>query len=90
MLPFDFDYDHLKSAPEMEAFPTARPRSAISGERIEKIEKGQVGGINKSQYSKLEKNYVDSMKKIGDVLMIVQSLKLKKNDKDKIISTLVS
>ena len=25
--PFDFDYDHLKSAPEMEAFPTARPRS---------------------------------------------------------------
>ncbi|TRW96533.1 nitrate reductase subunit beta [Paracoccus sp. M683] len=38
--PFDFDYDHLKSAPEMEAFPTARPRSKISGERIEKIEKG--------------------------------------------------
>ena len=38
--PFDFDYDHLKSAPEMEAFPTARPRSVISGERIEKIEKG--------------------------------------------------
>lgn len=59
-------------------------------DKIEKIEKGQIGGINKSQYSKLEKNYVDSMKKIGDVLMIVQSLKLKKNDKDKIISTLVS
>ncbi len=38
--PFDFDYDHLKSAPEMEAFPTARPRSAITGERMEKIEKG--------------------------------------------------
>jgi nitrate reductase beta subunit len=38
--PFDFDYDHLKSAPEMEAFPTARPRSKITGERIEKIEKG--------------------------------------------------
>ena len=38
--PFDFDYDHLKSAPEMEAFPTARPRSAITGERLEKIEKG--------------------------------------------------
>ena len=38
--PFDFDYDHLKSAPEMQAFPTARPRSAITGERIEKIEKG--------------------------------------------------
>ncbi|SDU04414.1 nitrate reductase subunit beta [Stappia sp. ES.058] len=38
--PFDFDYDHLKSAPEMEAFPTARPRSRITGERMEKIEKG--------------------------------------------------
>ena len=38
--PFDFDYDHLKSAPEMEAFPTARPRSKITGERMEKINKG--------------------------------------------------
>lgn len=38
--PFDFDYDHLKSAPEMEAFPTARPRSKITGERMEKIVKG--------------------------------------------------
>ncbi len=38
--PFDYDYDHLKSAPEMEAFPTARPRSAVTGERMEKIEKG--------------------------------------------------
>ena len=38
--PFTFDYDHLKSAPEMEHFPTARPRSLISGERMEKIEWG--------------------------------------------------
>ena len=38
--PFDFDYDHLKSAPEGAAFPTARPRSRISGERMQKIEKG--------------------------------------------------
>ena len=38
--PFDFDYAHLQSAPEQKAFPTARPRSAISGERIEKIEWG--------------------------------------------------
>ncbi|NND43648.1 MAG: nitrate reductase subunit beta [Silicimonas sp.] len=38
--PFDFDYDHLKSAPEMEHFPTARPRSSITGERMETIEKG--------------------------------------------------
>lgn len=38
--PFDFDYDHLKSAPEMQTFPTARPRSKVTGERMEKIEKG--------------------------------------------------
>ncbi len=38
--PFDFDHDQLKSAPEMKAFPTARPYSKITGERIEKIEKG--------------------------------------------------
>ncbi len=38
--PFDFDYDHLKSAPEMTAFPTARPRSKITGKRMEKIEHG--------------------------------------------------
>ncbi|XXK21641.1 nitrate reductase subunit beta [Arenicellales bacterium nBUS_48] len=38
--PFDFDYEHLQSAGEVEATPTARPRSKISGERIEKIEWG--------------------------------------------------
>ena len=38
--PFDFDYAHLQNAGELEAFPTARPRSKISGERIEKIEWG--------------------------------------------------
>ncbi len=56
--PFDFDYDHLKSAPEMEAFPTARPRSKISGERMEKIEWGPnweeiLGG----EFSKRSKDY---------------------------------
>jgi nitrate reductase beta subunit len=38
--PFDFDYAHLAEAPEMEHFPTARPRSKITGERMEKIEWG--------------------------------------------------
>jgi nitrate reductase / nitrite oxidoreductase, beta subunit len=38
--PFTFDYDHLQSAPEMEHFPTARPRSSLTGERMEKIEWG--------------------------------------------------
>ena len=37
--PFDFDM-HLQNAPEMQAFPTARPRSKISGQRMEKIEWG--------------------------------------------------
>ena len=56
--PFDFDYDHLKSAPEMEAFPTARPRSRLTGERMEKIEKGPnweeiLGG----EFAKRSKDY---------------------------------
>jgi nitrate reductase / nitrite oxidoreductase, beta subunit len=56
--PFTFDYDHLKSAPEMQAFPTARPRSVITGERMEKIEKGPnweeiLGG----EFSKRSKDY---------------------------------
>ena len=35
--PFTFDYDHLQSAPEMKNTPVARPRSLITGERLEKI-----------------------------------------------------
>lgn len=38
--PFTFDYGHLQTAPLSEAAPTARPRSLITGERIEKIEGG--------------------------------------------------
>jgi nitrate reductase beta subunit len=38
--PFTFDYDHLQSAPESEAQPVARPRSLLTGERMEKIEWG--------------------------------------------------
>ena len=38
--PFTFDYEHLHNAPESEATPTARPRSLITGERMEKIEGG--------------------------------------------------
>jgi nitrate reductase beta subunit len=38
--PFTFDYEHLQTAKELEAMPTARPRSLISGERMEKIEWG--------------------------------------------------
>lgn len=38
--PFTFDYDHLQSAPESRAAPTARPRSLITGKIMEKIEWG--------------------------------------------------
>jgi nitrate reductase beta subunit len=38
--PFTFDYQHLHTAPESQASPTARPRSLITGERMEKIEWG--------------------------------------------------
>ena len=56
--PFTFDYEHLQKAPEMTAMPTARPRSLISGERMEKIEWGPnweeiLGG----EFSKRSKDY---------------------------------
>jgi nitrate reductase beta subunit len=38
--PFTFDYEHLQTAPESKATPTARPRSLITGKRMEKIEWG--------------------------------------------------
>ncbi|WP_338844896.1 nitrate reductase subunit beta [Massilia sp. W12] len=38
--PFTFDYEHLQNAPEGRAAPTARPRSLITGQRMEKIEWG--------------------------------------------------
>lgn len=38
--PFDIDHEQLKSASEMDHFPAARPYSKVTGERIEKIEKG--------------------------------------------------
>lgn len=56
--PFTFDYEHLQKAPEMKTAPTARPRSLISGERMEKINKGPnweeiLGG----EFSKRSKDY---------------------------------
>ncbi len=38
--PFTFDYDHLQNAKESKAQPTARPRSLISGKRMDKIKWG--------------------------------------------------
>ncbi|MFV8823101.1 nitrate reductase subunit beta [Thauera sp. WH-2] len=38
--PFTFDYQHLHTAPELPAAPVARPRSLITGDRMEKIEWG--------------------------------------------------
>ncbi len=56
--PFDFEYGHLQTAGELEAFPTARPRSQITGERMEKIEWGPnweeiLGG----EFSKRSRDY---------------------------------
>ncbi|RUO42736.1 nitrate reductase subunit beta [Aliidiomarina taiwanensis] len=38
--PFDFDYQHLHTAGDKKHQPVARPRSLISGQRMEKIEWG--------------------------------------------------
>ena len=35
--PFTFDYQHLHTAPDSAHQPTVRPRSLISGERMQKI-----------------------------------------------------
>jgi nitrate reductase beta subunit len=65
--PFTFDYDHLQSAPEMKAAPTARPRSLITGQRMEKIEWGpnweEILGGEFSKRSK-DKNFDDVQKDI--------------------------
>ncbi|WP_290125395.1 nitrate reductase subunit beta [Vibrio navarrensis] len=38
--PFTFDYEHLQNAPQSQHQPTARPRSLITGLRMDKVEKG--------------------------------------------------
>ncbi|MFB2779610.1 nitrate reductase subunit beta [Shewanella mangrovisoli] len=38
--PFTFDYEHLHNAPQGKHQPIARPRSLITGERMDKIENG--------------------------------------------------
>ena len=42
--PFTYDYQHLHNAPEGKYLPTARPRSLISGERMDKITGAKLGG----------------------------------------------
>ena len=65
--PFTYDYDHLQSAPESKATPTARPRSLITGKRMEKIVWGpnweEILGGEFSKRSK-DKNFDDIQKDI--------------------------
>jgi nitrate reductase beta subunit len=56
--PFTFDYEHLHTAPASKAAPVARPRSLITGQRMEKIEWGPnweeiLGG----EFEKRKKDY---------------------------------
>ncbi len=63
--PFDFDYQHLHTAPISEHQPVARPRSLITGKRMEKIEWGpnweEILGTEFAKRSK-DKNF-DNMQK---------------------------
>jgi len=65
--PFTFDYEYLQSAPKSKAAPTARPRSLITGKRMEKIEWGpnweEILGGEFSKRSK-DKNFDDVQKDI--------------------------
>ena len=56
--PWDYDYAHLHTAPESKAMPVARPRSAISGERMEKIHWGpNWEEILGTEFAKRSKDY---------------------------------
>ncbi len=56
--PYTFDYEHLHDAPASKAPPVARPRSLVTGERMEKIKGGPnweeiLGG----EFEKRKKDY---------------------------------
>ncbi|MCV6610156.1 MAG: nitrate reductase subunit beta [Amphritea sp.] len=65
--PFDFDYQHLHNAPEGKHQPVARPRSLITGQRMDKIEWGpnweEILGTEFSKRSK-DKNFDNVQKDI--------------------------
>ena len=65
--PFDFDYQHLHTAPQGKHQPTARPRSLITGERMQKIEGGpnweEILGTEFDKRSK-DKNFDNIQKQI--------------------------
>lgn len=65
--PFDFDYQNLHTAPEQKHQPVARPRSLISGKRMQKIEWGpnweEILGTEFAKRSK-DKNFDHIQKEI--------------------------
>ncbi|MBM3383532.1 MAG: nitrate reductase subunit beta [Betaproteobacteria bacterium] len=65
--PFTFDYEHLQRAGEMQSAPVARPRSLITGQRMEKIEWGpnweEILGTEFRKRSK-DKNFDNIQKEI--------------------------
>ena len=65
--PFDYDYQHLHTAKAGKHQPTARPRSLITGKRMEKIEWGpnweEILGTEFDKRSK-DKNFDDVQKEI--------------------------
>jgi nitrate reductase beta subunit len=65
--PFTFDYEHLQTAPELQAAPVARPVSLITGQRMEKIEWGpnweEILGTEFAKRSK-DKNFDHVQKEI--------------------------
>jgi hypothetical protein len=46
--------------------------------------------IEISAYQNLEKIYISAMEKIGDALSAIKTMKLKKQDQDKLINVLLS
>src|SRR3546814_11714239 len=68
--PFDFDYQHLHEAPDGKHQPTARPRSLISGQRMEKIHWGpNWEEILGSEFAKRSKDSRPEARRVGNELV---------------------
>ncbi len=84
----DFEIRNLKTKLEKADNDVADLKRRLDSMKSEAF--NQENFIERADYQKLEKNYIESVKKIGDALMIIQNIKLKKDDKDKIVNCLVA
>ena len=55
--PWNYDYETLTNSPQRKHQPVARPKSAITGEFIDKIEWGKLGGrFSRRTYNRITRS----------------------------------